>query len=663
MVGRRHSLIPILSLLLAASSFAEQLQENDERAKNKMALWQRGLVLPDDLPDHLIDIHANLARRLSPVLQVRSGCSENYGCGDDFYLDIPRGGSENVMSVDERLKQLGQELGPEFRAAVARNLKEHAEDCMKSCESFYCADKTNFSNYTDDTEFVSFPFGPVPPEDFAGDFGFPLDLIKVSMAPLFPAEEAVDVVRIAESEGLSGNEYQSGKYKLGGDWLLNLPKTRDWFNDRLKNTLFPLLYNLFPEIISSPDVLRAHSVSLLKYNASHPRTDVHVDNGILAMTLAMTPMNEYQGGGTYFEHMGDEFVLPMDAGYGTFRPGSVRHGGHRVTEGNRYILGAFLLIEDRCEHVRRLKNRGSDLRKKGDFAGAIQHFEWALAVNPKCTTCLKDLGEIMNAKKNYAAAEKYVRQALELLEEKDSDALFTLGIVLSELGRDDESMEAYSKSLSINAEDAELCYNLGVKYGAKQDYAKERLMYEKAVQIEPTFSDALVNWGSSLAESGDLDAAEAKFIEAIAASTDTAPKAMINLGLVYNARANDLLNGGDIIGARAAAEEASKRLDDAKAWIYSDTKEKTRVKDKDQYVQQYKPLRLQVHRLAGRIMAAMSDFDACEKEFRAAVENFPNEAVAWDMLSRILKLQGKMEEFQQATEKINILRSMSGFSM
>jgi len=64
-----------------------------------------------------------------------------------------------------------------------------------------------------------------------------------------------------------------------------------------------------------------------------------------------------------------------------------RHGGHKVESGTRYILGAFLLIEDRVEHVRRLKNRGADLRKEGKLDEAIKHFEWALALNPKCTTC------------------------------------------------------------------------------------------------------------------------------------------------------------------------------------------------------------------------------------------------------------------------------------
>jgi tetratricopeptide (TPR) repeat protein len=232
---------------------------------------------------------------------------------------------------------------------------------------------------------------------------------------------------------------------------------------------------------------------------------VHIDNGILAMTLAMTPTNDYVGGGTYFEHMGVDNILQMDVGHGTFRPGSVRHGGHRVEEGTRYILGAFLLLEDRVEHVRRLKNRGSELRRSQDLEGAAKQFEWALAMNPKCTTCLKDLAEILHSQKKFVESEQKIRTALELLEYKDSDALFTLGIILSEQGRDDESIEAYRQSIALNAEDAELCYNLGIKLGAKGMVKDEMKMYAKATKANPKFGGAWLNWGTSLAEGGNLD--------------------------------------------------------------------------------------------------------------------------------------------------------------
>ncbi len=349
-------IINVFAVLVVLHLVSCEAQEDDRR-RDRMSLWKRGLIFDDSIDDTLLSFHAGIARRLAPINKARAGCSEEYGCGADFYFGNDIRGGASIASVEEKISELVKVYGAEFSNAIEQNRRDHEEDCRKSCESFYCArnntDEEVFLNLngTDSMEFISFPFGSVPPEDFAQDFGFPLDLIKVSSRALFSAQEASEVVQIAESEGLSSNEYLSGKYKLGGDWLLNLPQTRAWFNERLKDTLFPLLSNLFPEIVSSPSVLRAHSVSLLKYNSSHPRTDVHIDNGILAMTLAMTPKAEYSGGGTYFEHLGERFVLPMDVGYGTFRPGSVRHGGHKVTGGSRYILGAFLLIEDRGTYI------------------------------------------------------------------------------------------------------------------------------------------------------------------------------------------------------------------------------------------------------------------------------------------------------------------------
>ena len=415
----------IALLVLFGASFAsptyarlddEELFLEDRLQKVKMELWSRGEYSFDKYCDQCesleeeVEVLEKAAQwslaRLGPIKNARLGFMFQDNCGSECsftegLLTRLRGGAtvsqdepqESSANLKQRLDRLAIELGDDFRAALKKNEEEHAKDCEVSCESFYCAPKSESSEWDISTElngtsFRSYSFGATPPEDFSEDFGFPLDLMKVTQnEPLFSAKEAAQVIETAQAEGIENNEYQSGKYKLGGDWLTNLPNTRQWFNEKLESTLFPLLSNLFPEIVSSPSVLRAHSVSLLKYNSSHPRTDVHVDNGILAMTLAMTPKTEYVGGGTFFEHMGVGNVLPMDVGHGTFRPGSVRHGGHKVSKGTRYILGAFLLIEDRVEHVRRLKNRGSELRRLPDLEGAAKHFQWALAINPKCTTC------------------------------------------------------------------------------------------------------------------------------------------------------------------------------------------------------------------------------------------------------------------------------------
>ena len=436
-----------------------------------------------------------------------------------------------------------------------------------------------------------------------------------------------------------------------------MPHTREWFNSKLEHVLFPLLHHLFPEIIRSPSVLRAHSVSLLKYNHTHPRTDVHIDNGILAMTLAMTPKIDYSGGGTFYEHMGVDNILPMDVGHGTFRPGSVRHGGHRVTSGTRYILGAFLLLEDHVEHVRRLKNRGSELRTSGDLQSAIHHFEWALALNPRCTTCLKDWAEILLSQKDFVQAEVKVRSALEMLEGLDSDALFTLGLILSEQGKDDESIATYQKSIELNAEDAELCYNLGIKLGEKGDKRGELAMYKKATEIDPNMGGPWINMGTTLAESGDLESAELMFLKAIESSDEVKTKGMMNLAILLQKKANNLAAGGDLNGAKLAIDQAAKLVDEAKPILDAKLALGGATSDDAMFSRQVKPLRVQIHRMCGQILAGMQDFVACEAEFRTACDKYPDIPGLLMALAKVLEMQGKTEEANAAKETLAALQN------
>ena len=123
--------------------------------------------------------------------------------------------------------------------------------------------------------------GSVPPEDFANEFEFPLDLIKVTEEPVVSAAEAAKAIEIARSENVDINEYTSGKYRLGGDWLAKMDKTRAWFNDALEARIFPAIAASFPEVVTNVSTLRAHSVAMLKYNATHPRTDARRPCGVV----------------------------------------------------------------------------------------------------------------------------------------------------------------------------------------------------------------------------------------------------------------------------------------------------------------------------------------------------------------------------------------------
>ena len=202
------SLLPIFAYSFVA--------DTDELAKQiKLALWQRGLqecgaegcgANEDELPS----LTARwLSSGLLPTIRLRGG---EDGCA---------GTSCEPPTAD--LGALRAELGPEFSAALDRNEADHEADCATSCESFYCGGGAALPPEAVATR--SYSMGSVPPEDFADAFKFPLDLIRVTAKPLISAEEAEEVVALAVSEGMNGNEYTSGKYKLGGDWIKKMPKT------------------------------------------------------------------------------------------------------------------------------------------------------------------------------------------------------------------------------------------------------------------------------------------------------------------------------------------------------------------------------------------------------------------------------------------------------
>ena len=101
---------------------------------------------------------------------------------------------------------------------------------------------------------------------------------------------------------------------------------------------------------------------------------------------------------------------------------------------------------------------------------------------------------------------------------------------------------------------------------------------------------------------------------------------MTNLALVYQKKANNLAANGDLTGAKEMVEEAVRNLERAKPLL--DDAIRNAVGDEEKrYAAQFKPLRLACYRTMGSIFAGMKDFEGCEREFRSAVENFPDTPV------------------------------------
>ena len=334
-----------------------------------------------------------------------------------------------------------------------RNIMEHETESRGACEHFHCAAPKGKG--LDASGFNSYPMASVPSIDFPNHFA-ERDVIYVSKKPLFSAAECENVIRMAEEEGHGLPSTKSGKYQIGKAWIKEMPGVLNWFNGALSNHLFPTLSKLFPDLLPDASKLRAHSVAILKYNASHPQTDVHVDDALFAFTIALSHDSSFEGGGTYFEHLGK--VIDMPQGHATFRPGAVRHAGSAVSSGVRYVVGGFIAVQNKVEHVRRLNERGNKILlsepKEKDLLQAERLFWWGLMLNNNCSLCHQNLGDTYLRLDQPADAEAALRKQLTLLP-RDSDAYYALGNALRGQEREADALEAYESAISISPRDYE----------------------------------------------------------------------------------------------------------------------------------------------------------------------------------------------------------------
>ena len=85
--------------------------------------------------------------------------------------------------------------------------------------------------------------------------------------------------------------------------------------------------------------------------------------------VPLSARDEYEGGGTYVEPLGQAFAL--DQGCALLHPSAVRHAGHRITSGHRWVLVLFIIAEEMRygEHVRHFKARALRCHDEGDEEG------------------------------------------------------------------------------------------------------------------------------------------------------------------------------------------------------------------------------------------------------------------------------------------------------
>ena len=124
--------------------------------------------------------------------------------------------------------------------------------------------------------------------------------------------------------------------------LHEVPEALAAFNSALRGGFTGRLGGAFR---FAPEALRVHDAFIVKYHASKQRAlPIHRDESAISLTLSLSPENDYGGGGTFFPHLG-RAVRP-ELGHAVAFRGNARHAGEPITHGTRYIVAAFLYLDE-----------------------------------------------------------------------------------------------------------------------------------------------------------------------------------------------------------------------------------------------------------------------------------------------------------------------------
>lgn len=128
--------------------------------------------------------------------------------------------------------------------------------------------------------------------------------------------------------------------------IYQISELLSWFNIQLERKIFPAMMVNFE--IDENSRLRIFDAFLVKYDAAtgQKRLPLHNDQSEYSLTIAMNPMDEYEGGGTYFCDT-NESIKTEVGGVISFE-GDLLHAGTMITKGTRYIIVCFIYEEQMC---------------------------------------------------------------------------------------------------------------------------------------------------------------------------------------------------------------------------------------------------------------------------------------------------------------------------
>jgi hypothetical protein len=183
-------------------------------------------------------------------------------------------------------------------------------------------------------------------------------LIQETVQPIFSAVECNEIINEAEhvaSQVVPWTTNRHGNYPTTDLPIVELPQTLQFLRRALVQRVYPNLRAQFGSYLPAPHNLRVADGFIVKYDANNGQRELkpHRDGSVLSFNVALNPSSQYEGGGTWFaslptsdSSLQSADVIQLEQGHMLSHASALLHGGHPIASGIRYILVAFVILED-----------------------------------------------------------------------------------------------------------------------------------------------------------------------------------------------------------------------------------------------------------------------------------------------------------------------------
>jgi hypothetical protein len=184
-------------------------------------------------------------------------------------------------------------------------------------------------------------------------------LLHQTTSQIFSSADCRAIINEAEGIGsqLGWTTKRHGNFPSTDIPLKDLPNTLYYLKKQMVKKIYPLLRVQFKDYLPPNCQFIVADAFIVKYDADGGQADLepHRDGAVVSFNIALNPSYEYEGGGTFFNSL--NAAVKIEEGHMITHAAGVLHGGQTITKGKRYILVAFVIIDQYNDWSMRFYNQ------------------------------------------------------------------------------------------------------------------------------------------------------------------------------------------------------------------------------------------------------------------------------------------------------------------